>query len=174
MTQRKDPARAIRGRVSRAVGLDLEERLDAYHATLTDAHVRRVGTPHRVVGKPARGVFKVAMTGHQGCDFAGWVRLSPASLPMPVVLEAKTHDGFDAWSMQAIDEHQRAELHAYAAAGCLALVVLEAWGSGWLFEWARLSGHRAARSRWTVRPDEAETLGRRLRGVAWWESEVWT
>lgn len=168
------PNREAAGRAARALGLALEDDLDAYHTQLATegrAVIRRVGTPHTVKSGRVKGLFTVAYTGRQGCDFSGYVQ--PLGLaPVPIVIEAKTHQGADAWSMQAIDEAQRMELARYALDGCYAVVILRAWSSHFVFHWRELSAHRAAASRWSVRPDEAARIGRELTWCRWFSEVV--
>lgn len=168
------PNREAAGRAARALGLALEDDLDAYHAQLATegrAFIRRVGTPHTVKSGRVKGLFTVAYTGRQGCDFSGYVRPLGGGA-VPIVIEAKTHQGADAWSMQAIDEAQRMELARYATDGCCAMVVLRAWGRHFVFRWHSLTLHRATSSRWTVRPDEAATVGTELTWVRWFAEVV--
>ena len=173
------------GRRSQAKGDALERQLDAYHAQLAAegrGHIRRVGTPVRVMGPvrhDARGRhgFPATFDGPQGVDFVGFHVLG--GLPCPTAIEAKTHDGDGAWDCGinpdgtvatggALTAHQWAELCAYEAACSVgSMVILAAWGRVWLLRPNVIADHVKRAGRRTIRPTEIEGIADELRGVRW-------
>jgi penicillin-binding protein-related factor A (putative recombinase) len=156
-------------RASRANGEAFEAALDAYHAHLAArgiAWIRRVGTPVKVLGKTsqdARGrtYFRAAFDGHQGCDFQGY-----AANGVHIVLEAKSHAGPDAWDSGGISERQWSELVTAEDCGCIAGILLRAWGETRLMSPSELWHHVETVGRRTVR--QSDEVGQSIRGVEWW------
>lgn len=167
--------------ISKANGEALEAALDVYHghlATQGRAWVRRVGVPVKVLGKPSVGergrwYFRACFDGYQGVDFIGHDSAGRA-----VVLEAKSHAGAEAWQSGigpggdpmvsgALGHPQWVELVTAERCGSLALIILSAWGAAWSMAPSDLTRHTASVRRSTVRPDEVQSIARRLRGVEW-------
>lgn len=169
------------GIASKANGEALEAALDVYHghlATQGRAWVRRVGVPVKVLGKPSVGArgrwyFRACFDGHQGVDFIGHDSAGRA-----VVIEAKSHAGADAWQSGigprgdpmvsgALEHAQWKELLVAEATGCTSLIILSAWGAVWAMTPLALRIHTASVGRSTIKPDEVQSIARRLRGVEW-------
>ena len=185
--------RRASGRMSRARGMALEERLDEYHGELLLkglANIRRVSTPVKVLGpvkadRRGRWVFRGAFDGPQGVDFMGYRMRNPGGLrtmAVPMAIEAKTHGGPGSWDSGiepdgtclgngALGLAQWRELCDYQrdAGARAALVILEAWGEVWEICPVDLVSHVGRVRRRTVRPDEIKHIARRLSGVRWLE-----
>ena len=162
-------------RRSREIGESFEAALDAMHADYARrgvAWVRRVGTPVKVMGvvrRDGRGRsrFAAAFDGPQGADFVGFTAAG-----RHVCLEAKAHTMRSAWpsgvrsdgtvGTGALGEAQWLELRAAESAGCVALVILRAWGECYAFTPVDLVAHAAREGRSTIRPEDSALVGKRI------------
>ena len=158
-----------------AHGYALERALTAQHDVYRAqgvADVRQVPTPVTVLGrtlldKRGRACFRGVFAARTGVDFIGWAKLP--HYPLPVCLEAKAHLGAESWSISSVSPDQAAQLDLAEHAGCIALVVLAAWGDVWALPWMALDLHRERVGRATLRAAEAGTVGYRCRGYDWLE-----
>lgn len=140
-----DPARRAAGRRARERSEALERDLRAEHRAAERAGVafaRQAGRP--VIGYGPEG----PVYGRAPVDFVGAIRGAPGAPWLPLAVEAKARA--ERLQRDDVEPHQREHLDATAAAGGVALVVVELRPAGaagrWAVPWAELEA-RWARSR---------------------------
>lgn len=109
------------------IGADTEDMLEHLHkacALAGIAHVHKVATPYKIVGRHGKHLLAVPER-KSGCDYKGWL----CATRQAVVLEAKrwAAKGNRRFPLSVVQQHQQDELDRAVKDGCLALLVV-VWG----------------------------------------------